>query len=147
MLKKPRTFEKMVYRINVYRINEFPLRKIFEPAATLSQYIPFPVYRSRGPSQRAILGTQRSWQAVAASGVGLRTLKLAVIARDGPNEMPVDNKTKTYGDDPPLYHHRSSACRQANVSVPHLGEKKFWKGVVIVYTHISQLPNLVIVLK
>ena len=48
----------------------------------------------KGPSQRAILGTQRSWQAVAASGVGLRTLKLADIAQDGPNEMPVYNKKK-----------------------------------------------------
>ena len=48
MLKKQRTFEKTVYGINVYRINEFPLRKIFELAATLSQYIPFRVYRSRG---------------------------------------------------------------------------------------------------
>ena len=48
MFKKPRTFEKMVWTINVCTINEFPLRKFFELAATLSQYIPFRVYRSQG---------------------------------------------------------------------------------------------------
>ena len=75
------------------------------------------------PSQRAILGTQQSWQAVAASGVELQTLKLAVMAQDGPNEMPVRYK-KTYGNDAPLHYHRNSACRPAHMSVPHSFSKK-----------------------
>ena len=48
MFKKLRTFENFVYRLNVYRINKFPLGKIFGQAATLGQYIPFRVYRSQG---------------------------------------------------------------------------------------------------
>ena len=118
------TFEKKIYPINNPRLRN-SRGDFFSDRRPLQVNIyHFVCIGPEGPSQRAILGAQRSWQAIAASGVGLRTLKLAVMARDGPNEMPVDNKKKTYGDDPPLYHHRSSACRQANVSVPHSSQKK-----------------------
>ena len=123
------TFENFVYRINDPRLRNSLSGEFFEQASTLGQYIPFRVYRSPGTLPEGdfryttILAGNCCLQCRAANAQAR-----AVIAPDGPNEMPVDNKTKTYGDDPPLYHHRSSACHQANVSAPHSGKKKNLEG-------------------
>ena len=123
MLKKQRTFEKNVYPINKPKLRKHQKTFFLDGPPPCVNIYHFLCIGPGGPSQRAILGTQRSWQAVAASGVELQTLKLAVMAQDGPNEMPVRYK-KTYGNDAPLHYHRNSACRPAHMSVPHSFSKK-----------------------
>ena len=118
----------MVYTINVYTINEFPVGNFFGPAATLRQYIPFRVYRSQGTLRE---GDFR-YTTILAGCCRLShraTSAQARCHRPGWSQRNArEQQKKTYGDDLPLYYHRNSACRQANVSVPHSGKKKSGRG-------------------
>ena len=95
MLKKQRTFEKKLYPINNPKLRKHQKSFFLDGPPPCVNIYHFLCIGPGGRSQRAILGTQRSWRAVAASGVGLRTLKLAAIAQDYPEEKPVDLNKRT----------------------------------------------------
>ena len=95
MLKKQRTFEKKLYPINNPKLRKHQKSFFLDGPPPCVNIYHFLCIGPGGRSQRAILGTQRSWRAVAASGVGPRTLKLAAIAQDYPEEKPVDLNKRT----------------------------------------------------